>query len=515
MTATDANGCTDTARAIVNVDNPITIIIDNVINNGCVGQPNGSIAISVIGGSAPFSYQWSNGQPSQDLINVRDDNYTVTVTDANGCSVTAQASIVPNFALNLSQTIVNPPCAGDSATATVTANGGSGNYGYDWGNASNSTTNVARVLTGQVIATVTDRNTGCVERDTFDISEPDSLTIMLIQRTNIGCDATSSTGSLDLQTNGGTPSYQYNWSNNAMTEDISGLTVDNYTLTVTDANGCTITAGPFAITQATAIAVTVTGDSSTLSCDQQPTGVLSAQASGGTGITYQWNTGDTSAALNGLAAGTYTVIATNDDNCTDTASATILAPLVPSLAAFVQTPGTRQVTVPLNTVVPIGAGNSGFACRWTALADPSTGDPGIADPNAENTTATPNPAGQYTYVVTATATTKDTVCRATDTVFITVELPFLGIPDAFTPNNDGVNDVFRPIYLDDGEILSFRIFNRWGQVVYDGAQNENAGWDGTFQGSTQPTEVYLYWIEYRRDSEPEGRTLRGQFTLLR
>lgn len=515
VTVTDNNGCTDTAQAIVNPTSPIVVTISNVVNNGCPGQTNGSININVIGGTLPLSYLWSNSDTNQTLLNVAEGTYTVTVTDNNGCFSTAQATITPTLALNLTQNITGPNCVGDSALVSIQATGGSGNYSYDWGSASNSTTNAATLDAGNYVVTISDINNGCVQTDTVTITAPDSLLISLVNLVNIPCGSTLNTGSIDITVTGGTTAYSYNWNTNATTEDLVGLSPGNYSLTVTDTNGCIAVGGPYTINTGAAITVTINNTVPTLACDQAPTGVLIAQATGGTNITYRWNNGDTNSTQSGLGAGLYTVIATNIDGCSDTATATIVAPIVPTLAAYVQTPGTRQTTVTMNTVVPIGAGSTGFTYRWTATADPNTGNPTIANPNAGITTATPDPSGLYTYTVTASATTNDTICTAMDTVSITVEPPFLGIPDAFTPNEDGTNDLFRPIYLSDGDVLDFRIFNRWGQEVYNGTQNNFAGWDGTYQGIPQPAEVYIYFISYQRASEPKGRTLKGEMTLIR
>jgi gliding motility-associated-like protein len=115
----------------------------------------------------------------------------------------------------------------------------------------------------------------------------------------------------------------------------------------------------------------------------------------------------------------------------------------------------------------------------------------LDDPTAVQTTVMPEPDSNEVYTILLTATSADG-CQDTATVQIRVNIEtLLGMPDAFTPNGDGFNDYFRPAGLDDQFILAFKIYNRWGQVVFDGI-NTSSNWDGTFLGVNQPSEVYIY-----------------------
>ena len=78
-----------------------------------------------------------------------------------------------------------------------------------------------------------------------------------------------------------------------------------------------------------------------------------------------------------------------------------------------------------------------------------------------------------------------------------------------------MNDTFRPITLADGEVTTFRIYNRWGQEVYNGDEAHGNGWDGTFKGVAQPAAVYIYTIVYQKASDPEPKSAKGQLTLIR
>ena len=167
----------------------------------------------------------------------------------------------------------------------------------------------------------------------------------------------------------------------------------------------------------------------------------------------------------------------------------------------IQTPP-DQVIDPGETVQLFVTG-AGTSFEWSPPA--SLSDPNIANPIA-------SPVLSTTYVVTAL---NDAGCKDTDTVFVKVK-PFPGIyvPSAFTPNNDGRNDVFRPILSDEFSLTEFRIYNRWGQMIYRTSEM-GAGWDGKARGLAQSSGVYVWSvgaIDLRTGQKEEKR---GTFTLVR
>jgi gliding motility-associated-like protein len=126
--------------------------------------------------------------------------------------------------------------------------------------------------------------------------------------------------------------------------------------------------------------------------------------------------------------------------------------------------------------------------------------------------ATADSSGVYNLLITATTTNG---CVDTASIVLTVKLPFIGIPDAFTPNNDNMNDAFGPIGLLASEIKTFKVYNRWGQLIYDGSDSLHPLWDGTHNGVSQPTEVYVYLISYQLAGTSEELVMKGEVTLLR
>jgi gliding motility-associated-like protein len=253
-----------------------------------------------------------------------------------------------------------------------------------------------------------------------------------------------------------------------------------------------------------------------LSCDLLPIGSLSTQISTNQStVSYTWSNGSTQASINGLAVGNYSVTVSNSLGCSDSSSQQITAPIVPTLNAYVSVTGLTSITVPSNSYIFLAAGTNNYTYAWTSIDDPIDGSANINLPNSDTTTAYPSPEGNYTFLITASVITNDTLCQISDTLYVLVETPFKGIPDAFSPNNDQTNDVFGPVGLKDSELLTFKIFNRWGQEVFDKENQSLNHWDGLLNGVAQPADVYIYLISYQRTGEEEVKTLRGEVTLMR
>jgi gliding motility-associated-like protein len=439
------------------------------------------------------------------------------------CS-TLNPSCTNNPAINILLTPTNLLCNNDaSGCINAVVTGGSGSpMNLAWSTGTMDIDSICNLGAGTYTLVVTDTISGgigvpaisCMDSQSITITEPPLLVISLDSFNNPFC-SNSADGTIFTSISGGTPNYTYNWNNGATSQDLTGLTAGNYNVTVTDANGCSLTDGPYTLAAGVTIAVNITTLTGNLSCDLQAIGALNAVATGGTNLTYTWSNGSTDSTNTGLAAGTYTVTVSDNNGCIDTASQSIYAPIIPNLDAFVSVTGTTNISVPLNTSVTLSAGSSNFTYNWTSIATPVTGNANIANSTLSTTSANPDPAGDFAYIVTASATTNDTTCSVTDTVWVTVEAPFEGIPTIFTPDGDGINDTFRPVILADDEVSTFIIYNRWGQVVYNGGEAHGNGWDGTFKGVAQPIGTYIYVLVYQKASDPEPRSAKGQFTLMR
>jgi len=320
LTVTDANGCTRNTTVTITQPNVLAVTL-NAGNVVCNSVCNATIAANVSGGTASFTYLWApNGETTATLINQCAGNYTCTVTDANGCTATASVVITQPTALTLTPSFSNVTCfAMCDGTAGVVAGGGTPLYSYLWAPGGQTTPNVTGLCAGSYTVTVTDAN-NCTGSATITITEPNAIQSN-VTWVNASCSGNCN-GTAIANPVGGTGPYSYLWMPGGQTtQNVSGLCAGSYTVTVTDANGCTQTT-IINITQPQPLSANVSATSS--SCGLC-TGSASVSVFGGTSpYAYFWlPSGGTNPTATNLCLGTYTCSITDAQGCTTTASVTI------------------------------------------------------------------------------------------------------------------------------------------------------------------------------------------------
>ena len=322
VTVTDANGCTITISAIVNDQNGPSAFISNTTDVSCNGDNDGTATVSVSSGTLPYTYAWSpTGGTGATGVGLTANMYTVLVTDANGCTVVATATISEPTAVVASITgSTNVNCnGGNDGTATVSGSGGVGSYSYNWISSGNTAATETGLTAGMYVVEVADAN-GCTASTNVSISQPPAMSISMSQ-TDVTCNA-GNDGSASVIVLDGTGPYTYFWAPNGQsTQSISGLTAGTYTVTATDVNGCTIS-GSVTLIQPNAIVISNTVTDATCA---QSNGSISAAVVGGTGsYSYSWfpSGGSLADAVN-LAPGIYTVQVTDASGCTATVSSVV------------------------------------------------------------------------------------------------------------------------------------------------------------------------------------------------
>ena len=236
VTITDANGCVGTNTATVN-DNSITIMGTTNSSDASCGQSNGSASATPTNGVGSYSFLWSNGATDATINNVSANNYSVTITDGNGCTGVLNVSVNNANGPTSSASSTNVLCNGmATGTATATASGGTGGLSYLWSNGATDAV-ATGLVAGIYSVTITDGN-ACTAFETVTVTEPSALMAASVV-TDVSS-AGGNDGAIDLTTTGGTSGYMFNWSNGATTEDINNLTSGMYYVTITDANGCTV-----------------------------------------------------------------------------------------------------------------------------------------------------------------------------------------------------------------------------------------------------------------------------------
>jgi hypothetical protein len=238
VTVTDQSGSSNTSS--VSIGQPAVISAASLnVTNQSNSTPNGGISFISSGGTQPYTYSWSNGATTNNLTGLSTGNYSVTITDANGCTKT-QTFVVNASSDLLAVTFTAPSCnGGTNGTAQATPNFGNPPYTYSWNtNPTQTTQSATNLLAGNYSVTVTD-GAGSTSINSITISQPALISTSSLVVTN----QTNSTpnGAISFVSAGGTSPYTYLWSNGSTTESLSGLTADTYSVTITDANGCTKT----------------------------------------------------------------------------------------------------------------------------------------------------------------------------------------------------------------------------------------------------------------------------------
>jgi gliding motility-associated-like protein len=333
-TITDSKGCIITQT--VTVTQPTALAVTNTqVNVLCNGGNNGSITVTASGGTAPYTYAWAPAPAAGTAATagtLTAGTYTCTITDANACTTTSTATITQPTPLT--STTANTPalCGSANGSATVTPSGGTGAYTYAWAPApaAGTAATAGSLSAGTYTCTVTDAN-GCVIKPTVTVTSSGGPTTTMGPATNVTCFGLCN-GSLTATATGGTAPLTYSWSpappTGQGTLTASALCPGTYTMTTTDATGCS-TSATGVITQPTAIVETLA--ETNVSCFGGTNGTATATVSGGVpAYTYSWTPapggGQATGNATGLAAGTYTLNITDASGCTQTATTTITQP---------------------------------------------------------------------------------------------------------------------------------------------------------------------------------------------
>jgi hypothetical protein len=421
VTVTDASLCSVTKEFIIT--QPATNIsgTTTVTNIACRGGNTGAINLTPTGGVEPYTYNWGGGIITEDRNNLTAGTYSVTITDANGCSGTISGITVTQPAAALSGTAfaANVACfGGNTGEINLTPTGGTGPYTFSWSDGA-TTEDRSGLTAGIYSVTITDSN-GCETTvNGITVSQPASVVSGTAVVTNVSCNG-GSNGSINLTPTGGVGPYVYNWGGGiTTTKDRSNLTAGTYSVTITDVNGCSRTISGITVTQPAA-AISGATVVTNVSCFGDNTGEINLIPSGGTGpYTFSWNDGATTEDRNGLTAGTYSVTITDNNGCQTTLNGiTVSAPasVVSGTAVVTNVSCFGGDTGEINLIPNGGTGPYTFSWNDGATTEDRSGltagiySVTITDNNGCETTVNGITVSQPASVVSGTAVVTNVSC---------------------------------------------------------------------------------------------------------
>lgn len=488
------------------VPGPIPPEIEEIVQKSTCGESNGSFEVNIEGQAEPYEIDFGNGfGDAKSFENLSADLYPFVIRDAGGC-LDSMVIAIDDQGLEVTTDFDPVSCFGGTdgvaSVVIVTANNP---VRFDWNRDGVLTSNpiLSSQPAGTKLVEVIDA-LGCRRFNWIVIEQPDSIAIE-VDTTDILCFGFDN-GQISTMVVGGVGNYSYQWSNGSNTDTVSDLPPGNFMVTVTDGNQCTKTAAAL-VEEPPAIGLVI-GDFSDVVCFGEETGTIQVIPTGGI-PPYEFSAGDTnfqsSPELINLGAGDYLITLRDANGCVDTIRQDILQPEEILLQAD------RDTTV-----------NLGFPVNLTSDFTPdqevtySWSPPELVDcPDCATTTAFPYQ--NTTFVLTITNAEN---CMVSDPVMVSVVLDRpIFIPNAITPNGDGNND--RVAVLAGPAAVSvqrLRIFDRWGEMVFDGTDlplnDESLGWDGTLRGEPMNPGVFVYLAEILF-VDNQTLTFTGDISLIR
>lgn len=571
----DANNCISNFSVNVPVGAPLnaTIVLTDV---SCFGGTNGSINVTVTNGTGPFQYSLNNivWQASNVFTNLIAGTYTVYFKDNNPCSNSLTVSVLQPSVLSATTVLQPVVCNGqNNGVITITALGGTAPYLYSLNGTLYQASNIFNVSAGSFTVYVKDSK-NCIQTQVVNVSQPNALNVSS-NISNASCDG-GNDGVITVTGNGGNGGFQYSIDGtNFQLSNVFNVAPGSYTISVKDIKNCIATqnvtvglnnnltltpaadkilcegssvqlnvstnATQFLWTPSTALSSTTVQNpianpvtttqyfvTATLGrCSANDTIIVNVNVApipdagldgdicygqtfllrGSGGIQFQWTP---AMYLNSVLLQN----PTSTPNQTITYSLSVVdangcPSLIQDQVIVKVTPPIIVRTYPKDTIVYAG---DQFQLLATSIGTNYNWLPplGLNNPNTPNPVLTVSTDILFTVVASTSAG-----CKGESTVNIKVyKGPDIYVPSGFTPNNDGKNDKLIPFPVGIKELKYFRVYNRWGQLVYS-TKTLNEGWDGRIKGVDQPSSSTFVWMVQGVTKDDKIITKTGTVILIR
>lgn len=497
LTITDNIGCIkEMSFTILQPTELMLSLIDTLVLS-CDGTCNGSVTAFASGGTVPYYYSWSNSASQATLTSLCVGDYMLTLTDANNCKKQESLVVVDPSNLVVDLSVANSiKCYGDcDGSVIATASQGVEPYIYQW-NISSKSSVKENLCAGLYFVTVIDGD-GCVRVKGINLIQPQKLEGS-ISYLDIKCKGDTTVASANVS--GGTAPYSYLWNNLETDNQISGISIGEYSVSITDANDCKDTVDVVITEPEKLILDSVVKDIACFGvCDGE---ILLSMTGGVKPYSFNWDNGSVDSLNTELCEGDYNVTVTDNKGCEILHGFTVNNQnYIPPLDAYAKD---SLIFIGQNTAL-FATADDNYIYFWEPVTDLNNST--ISNPIA-------SPISTTTYIVTIL---DEKGCENKDTVTIYVddfacEEPFVFVPNAFTPDGDGNNDKLF-VYGRIVKEMYFAVYDRWGEKMFETTQI-NVGWDGTYKGKEMDPAVYVYYLKAICINDEEY-IKKGNVTLIR
>ena len=508
---TDANGCASSfTTELTQAEEELLIDIEKTDLN-CYNSNNGTITVTTTGGVAPYTFSWSDSGTGSFRDGLTIGTYTVTITDSIGCVKVRTVEIENGDLFNIDPVVTPISCFGaDDGSIELNLEGGVSPISFIWSDDSNAGQSRNNLPPGDYSVLIQDAS-GCeIQRD-FTIIEPEEISISAVVTNATDCDNPAS-GSIDLQISGGNSPYIFQWSNGAVTEDISALIAQTYSVTVTDSKGC-ISEKEFTITRPDDLEIDLATNIYAVCESREVFQNNTLSISGGVApYIIQWSggevTGNNNEIMDTKIDGSYQVTVTDALGCSESISFDVSTPEI-GFPDFTYDSFYLSNYDALSTKDPIDFTNLSTEDFFSVYWDFGDGN------YSEEVDAQHTYDKKGTYQVTLTVEfILGCSYSITKTIYIGDSFEIV-IPNAFTPNNDGYNDNFRAVYY-GFKYLKMQIFDTWGTLIYseESRTDELIGWNGRIGSKDGENGNYFYQVSGNSFTDVKFAK-NGSFTLIR
>ena len=510
LTVTDANNCVTTFN--IELTQPDDLLIDIFKTDlNCYDGNDGTITVTPSGGVAPYSYTWSDLGNGNIRTGLAAGSYSVTITDSNNCVEIREIEIQNAELFDINPVVIPVSCFGaDDGSIELNFVGGVSPVLITWSDDPSAGQNRYNLSPGIYSVLIEDAS-GCKIDQSFTIIEPQELSIAGVVTDAIDCDNPAS-GSIDLQISGGNPPYTFQWSNGATSEDLTNLIANNYLVIVTDSKGC-IAQKEFTINRQEDLEINLETSLYAICETREVYQKNIVSVSGGVApYIIEWSngivTGNNNEIMDTKIEGSYQVTVTDALGCSE------------SIIFDVSTPeiGFPDFSYDSFYLSTYGALAVNDAITFTNLSTEQYFN-AFWDFGDGNSSQEINPSNTYTkrgvYEVTLTVEfILGCSYSITKTIYVGDSYEIV-IPNAFTPNNDGYNDTFRPVYY-GFKYLKMQIFDTWGNLIYseESTSNELIGWSGRIGSKDGENGNYFYQVSGNTHTD-EKFSKNGAFTLIK